>query len=62
MFIINVYARGGSNRTYSANTPEGEAALRGNLKRNTNMNNRQIGQAVRRARNANANIMGNRRG
>ena len=62
MFMIKAHAKGGSNRTYSANTPQGEAALRANLQRNTNMNNRQIGQAVRHARSLNANIMGNRRG
>ena len=37
-------------------TKEGEKNLRENLKKNTTMNNRQIGQAVRRARNINATI------
>lgn len=39
-----------------AGTRSGDATLRRNLSRNTNMNNRQIGQAVRRARNLGATI------
>ncbi len=62
MFMIKAHAGNASGRARNVNTPGGERALRQNLQRNTNMNNRQIGQALRRARNLNANIMSNRRG
>lgn len=39
-----------------AGTKGGDNTLRRNLKKNTNMNNRQIGQAVRRARKVGATI------
>lgn len=39
-----------------AGTKGGDNTLRKNLKKNTNMNNRQIGQAVRRARKIGATI------
>ena len=55
MFITKAFAEGGKNGA-KVTTKEGEKNLRENLRKNTTMNNRQIGQAVRRARNINATI------